>query len=121
MTILSCNCDVEKACAMHADELYQSEETEMNNHVEPNFRDILNQMIKDAETDAGVRHAVKVLYGDDYLATRIREPSIPVTIDQLRGMVAVSMSNDFIAEEAGIRSYCDRCDKWSNGHGCDLC
>lgn len=94
MTILSCNCDVEKACTMHADELYQSEETEMNNHVAQPFRTILDQMLKDAETDAGVRQAVKVLYGDDYLTARIREPGIPVTLDQLRDMLPVCTTED---------------------------
>jgi hypothetical protein len=87
MTILSCNCDVEKACTMHADELYQSEETEMNNHVATPFRDILNQMLEDAHTDKPLAAAVHELYGDDYIAARIREPSIPVTAEQLQLML----------------------------------
>jgi hypothetical protein len=71
MTILSCYCDVEKACTMHADEIYNRETETMNDHVHPTFQNILNDMV-----------------------ARISEPSIPVTIDQLRQMLPVCTTED---------------------------
>ena len=133
-----CSCDDNKACDMHADELYNFGDFIMPCHhatdefdicvyrcdaaltavspvkniqVAQPFRSILDQMLKDAETDAGVREAVKVLYGDEYLTSRMQEPSIPVTLDQLQNMMV----------EAGIRSYCDQCDMWRDGNGCKFC
>lgn len=65
MTILSCNCDVEKACDMHADEIYNPEGAEMsNNHVHQNFREILNSMLEESKTNPFMHKAVHTLYGE---------------------------------------------------------
>lgn len=64
MTILFCNCSNEKACDMHADELYNPETTVNNSHVEPTFRDILNKMLEDAKVDVPLRNALHTLYGE---------------------------------------------------------
>lgn len=71
MTILSCYCDAEKACVMHADEIYSQEADAMNDHIHPTFQNILNDMV-----------------------ARINEPSIPVTVDQLRQMLPVCTTED---------------------------
>lgn len=59
MTVLSCNCDAERACLMHADDLY-------DDGVE-NERDyrIIDQMASEARDNPDFARALLTLYPDD--------------------------------------------------------
>jgi hypothetical protein len=62
MTILICDCDSNRACTYHAEELYDRDQNGENEHT----MNILDSMIEDARNgDTAMAGALLALYGDD--------------------------------------------------------
>ena len=65
MTILSCDCNETRACTMHAEELYDRDQTGDNEHT----AHILDSMIEDAANgDPAMARVLLALYGEDAFA-----------------------------------------------------
>lgn len=63
MTTLSCDCNADRACTMHAEELYDRDQNGDNEHT----MNILDSMIEDAANgDPAMARALLALYGEDH-------------------------------------------------------
>lgn len=65
MTILTCDCNGERACAMHAEELYNTVDHADPELAEAHTQSTLDGMIEEAKNNPDMALALLSLYGDD--------------------------------------------------------